>query len=74
MVLTAVGTFGFLTHAHLDHVAAARQAVDGDAAPVAGEIGVAESEVADFDHRIAACPRFQRHSPRQREDCRGAHG
>ena len=54
MALTAVGTFGFLTRAHLDHVTAERQAVDEVAVPTAEQGRLAEATVADLDHRIAA--------------------
>jgi len=54
MALTAVGTFGFLTRAHLDHVATERRAVDEVAVPIAEQVRLAEAMVADLDHRIAA--------------------
>jgi hypothetical protein len=53
MVLTAVGTFGFLSRAHLDHQVAASESVDRDAAPVAQRIALAEAAVRDLDGRIA---------------------
>jgi hypothetical protein len=52
MALTAVGTFGFLSRAHLDHQVTAREAVDRDAAPTAQRIALAETAVRDLDGRI----------------------
>jgi hypothetical protein len=54
MALTAVGTFGFLTRAHLDHITAERQAVDEVAVLTAEQGRLADAMVADLDHRIAA--------------------
>jgi hypothetical protein len=53
MALTAVGTFGFLSRAHLDHQVAANESVDRDAAPIAQGIALAEAAVRDLDSRIA---------------------
>ena len=54
MALTAVGTFGFLTRAHLDHVATERQAVDEVAVPIVEQVRLAEAMVADLDYRLVA--------------------
>jgi hypothetical protein len=35
MILTASGSYGFLTRAHLQHQVAAQEAVDRDTAPIA---------------------------------------
>lgn len=53
MALTAIGTFGFLSRAHLDHQVAASESIDRDAAPVAQRIALAEAAVRDLDNRIA---------------------
>jgi len=53
MLLTAVGTFGFLSRAHLEHQMAAAQAIDRDAAPLGQRITLAETLVKDIDGRIA---------------------
>jgi hypothetical protein len=53
MTLTAAGTFGFLSRAHLQHQVAAQEMVGRDAAPVAQQIALAEATVADLDARIA---------------------
>lgn len=50
---TAIGSYGFLTRAHLQHQVAAQEAVDRDAAPIAQRIALAEATVTDFDARIA---------------------
>lgn len=53
MALTAVGTFGFLSRAHLDHRIMATQAIDRDAAPLEQRIALAAAAVEDVDGRIA---------------------
>jgi hypothetical protein len=53
MTLTAIGSYGFLTRAHLQRQVAAQEAVDRDAAPVAQQIALAQATVADLDARIA---------------------
>jgi hypothetical protein len=53
MALTAVGTFGFLSRAHLTERAAAAEAIDRSAAPLAQQIALAESRIKDIDVRIA---------------------
>jgi hypothetical protein len=52
MTLTAIGSYGFLTMAHLQHQVAAQETVC-DAAPLAQRIAIAEAEVRDLDGRIA---------------------
>lgn len=52
MALTAIGTFGFLSRAHLDHQIAANETIDRDAAPLEQRITQAESAVRDLDGRI----------------------
>jgi hypothetical protein len=52
MILTAAGTFGFLTRAHIAHQVEAVSAVDREAAPLEQRIVLAESAVRDFDARI----------------------
>jgi hypothetical protein len=53
MMLTAIGTFGFLTRAHITHQIDAISAIDRDAAPLAQRIAIAEVAVRDLDGRIA---------------------
>jgi hypothetical protein len=53
MSLTAVGTFGFLSRAHLTERTAATEAIDRTAAPLAQQIALAESRIKDIDVRIA---------------------
>jgi hypothetical protein len=53
MCLTAVGTFGYLTAAHLGHQVAATESVDRDAAPLTQRIALAEAAVRDLDGRVA---------------------
>lgn len=53
MTLTAIGSYGFLTRAHLQHQAVAQEAIDRDAAPLTQRIALAASEVQDLDGRIA---------------------
>jgi hypothetical protein len=53
MGLTAVGTFGFLSRAHLDHRIAATEAIDRDAAPLQQRIALAAAAVEDVEARIA---------------------
>lgn len=52
MALTAIGTFGFLSHAHLDRQIVAAEAIARDAAPLQQRIALAQSAVADLDGRI----------------------
>lgn len=52
MALSAVGTFGFLSRAHLDRQVTASLAIDRDAAPLAQRIALAEAAIQDFDGRI----------------------
>lgn len=53
MLLTAIGTFGFLSRAHLEHQMTATQAIERDAAPLGQRITLAEALVEDIDGRIA---------------------
>jgi hypothetical protein len=53
ITLTAIGSYGFLTRAHLQHQVAAQEAVDRDAAPFAQQITLAQATVADLDGQIA---------------------
>jgi len=53
MLLTAGGTFGFLSRAHLDRQAMATAAINYDAAPIEQRITLAESALHDVDGRIA---------------------
>jgi hypothetical protein len=53
MTLTAIGSYGFLTRAHLQHQVAAQEAVDRDAAPLTQQIALANSTVQDLDGQIA---------------------
>ncbi len=50
--LTAIGTFGFLTRAHLEHHVSAAAAIDAQAAPISHRITIAASALADIDDRI----------------------
>src|ERR1700733_7107285 len=52
MVLTAIGTFGFLSRAHLQHQLEGTQVVDLGAAPLRQEAAMAEAAVRDLDGRI----------------------
>jgi hypothetical protein len=52
MLLTAIGSYGFLSRAHLDHQVTASEAVDHDAAPLAERITLAQSTVHDLDGPI----------------------
>jgi hypothetical protein len=53
MLLTATGTYGFFTKAHLAHQVDMHEAIHRDAAPVAEKIALTESTVHDLDGRIA---------------------
>jgi hypothetical protein len=53
MMLTAIGTFGYLSRAHITHQVDAISAIDRDAAPLAQRIAIAEVAVRDLDGRIA---------------------
>jgi hypothetical protein len=53
MTLTAIGSYGFLTRAHLQHQVAAQETVDRDAAPIVQQIALAQATVADLDGQIA---------------------
>jgi hypothetical protein len=53
MTLTAIGSYGFLTRAHLQHHIAAREMVDRDAEPIAQRIALTQATVADLDGQIA---------------------
>jgi len=53
MALNAVGTYGFLAHAHLDHAVAGQVAIDAKAADVDARRRVTAGELADTDRRIA---------------------
>lgn len=52
MGLNAVGAYGFLSKAHLDHSVAGEVAIDAKAADVEARRQVAEASVADADNRI----------------------
>jgi hypothetical protein len=52
MTLTAIGTFGFLSQAHLAHQIESIEAIDRDAAPLAQQIELAATELRDLDVRI----------------------
>jgi hypothetical protein len=53
MTLTAIGTYGYLTRAHLAHQVESIEAIDRDAAPLTQRIALAEAALRDFDGRIA---------------------
>ncbi|MGJ5134377.1 hypothetical protein [Bradyrhizobium oligotrophicum] len=53
MGLNAVGVFGFLTRAHLDHMAAADLALADRTAETEARLAIQREKVADFDRRIA---------------------
>jgi hypothetical protein len=53
MTLTAIGNYGFLTRAHLQHQVTAQEAVDRNAAPIAQRIALAQATVTDLDGQIA---------------------
>jgi hypothetical protein len=53
MGLNAVGVFGFLTRAHLDHMASVDLALADRTADVEARLGMQSRVVADIDRRIA---------------------
>ena len=53
MSLNAVGVFGFLTRAHLDHMAAVDQALADRTADTEARLTIQDQAVADLDRRIA---------------------
>jgi hypothetical protein len=53
MGLNAVGVFGFLTRAHLDHMASVDLALADRTADVEARLGIQSRTVADIDRRIA---------------------
>jgi hypothetical protein len=53
MTLTAIGSWGYLTRAHLQHQVTAQEMVDRDAAPIAQRIALAEFNVRDLDGQVA---------------------
>ena len=53
MSLNAVGVFGFLTKAHLDHIASADLALADKTADTEVRLAMKAQTVADFDRRIA---------------------
>jgi hypothetical protein len=53
MSLNAVGVFGFLTKAHLDHMVAADMALADKAAATEARLAIQAESVADLDRRIA---------------------
>jgi len=53
MVLNAVGVFGFLTRAHLDHTVTAYLAIADRSAEIEARLTVQAQAVADLDRRIA---------------------
>jgi hypothetical protein len=52
MTLTTIGSYGFLTRAHLQHQVAAQEAAGPDAAPLAQRIALAQAAVTDFDGQV----------------------
>jgi hypothetical protein len=53
MSLNAIGVFGFLTRAHLDHMAAADLALADRTADIDARLSIQGQTVADLDRRIA---------------------
>jgi len=53
MSLNAIGVFGFLTRAHLDHMAAIDLALADRSANIAARLAIQSQTVADLDRRIA---------------------
>ena len=53
MSLNAVGVFGFLTKAHLDHMVTTEQALAEKAAGIDAHLAIQTQTVADLDRRIA---------------------
>jgi len=53
MGLNAVGVFGFLTKAHLDHMVTVDLALADKAADIEARLAIQAQTVADFDRRIA---------------------
>ena len=53
MSLNAIGVFGFLTRAHLDHMAAVELALADRTADIEARLAIQGQTVADLDRRIA---------------------
>jgi hypothetical protein len=53
MCLTAIGSFGYLSAAHLAHQVAAIESVDRDVVAVTQRIALADAAVRDLDGRVA---------------------
>jgi hypothetical protein len=53
MGLNAIGVFGFLTRAHLDHIASVGLALADRTADLEARLGIQSRTVADLDRRIA---------------------
>jgi hypothetical protein len=52
MCLNAVGVFGFLTKAHLDHITAVDQALAERTADAEARLAIQTQTIADLDRRI----------------------
>jgi hypothetical protein len=65
MSLNAVGVFGFLTRAHLDHMAAVDQALADRTADTEARLTIQGQTVADLDRRIAQIDAAVEESTRQ---------
>jgi hypothetical protein len=53
MMLSSIGSYGFLAHAHLEHAVTAELPIDAHAADVAARTEVQRAALADVDRRIA---------------------
>jgi hypothetical protein len=53
MGLNAIGVFGFLTRAHIDHMASVNLALADRTADVEARLGIQSRTVTDLDRRIA---------------------
>jgi hypothetical protein len=52
MVVTTIGSAGFLVRAHVTHFASERKAINASAVPIAQHILVAEAAVSDLEARV----------------------
>ena len=57
VTLNTVGAYGFLAHAHLEHVVTGELAIDGRAAGVQARIQAAAAALADVDERVGQVDR-----------------
>jgi len=63
MALNAVGAYGFLAKAHIEHQVAGDVQINSRGADVEASLGVQAGVVADFDRRIAQIDTAVRRPP-----------